>query len=39
MDPEFKAVELICAMTRKAGDRAALVELRAVAERTRVTSS
>jgi peptidoglycan/xylan/chitin deacetylase (PgdA/CDA1 family) len=35
MDPEFKAIELICAMTRKAGDRAALVDLRYVAERVR----
>jgi peptidoglycan/xylan/chitin deacetylase (PgdA/CDA1 family) len=38
MDPEFKAIELICAMTRKAGDRAALVDLRDVAERARVAS-
>jgi hypothetical protein len=35
MDPELKAIELICEMTRKAGDRAALVDLRAVAERAR----
>jgi hypothetical protein len=36
MDPEFKAIELICEMTRKAGDRAALVDLRDIAERVRV---
>lgn len=35
MDPEFKAIELICEMTRKAGDRAALVDLRDIAERAR----
>lgn len=38
MDPEFKAIELICAMTRRAGDRAALVDLRDVAERARAAS-
>jgi hypothetical protein len=31
MDPEFKAIETICAMTRKASDRAALVDLRDIA--------
>ncbi|HEY7330723.1 MAG TPA: polysaccharide deacetylase family protein [Gemmataceae bacterium] len=31
MDPEFKAIETICTMTRKAGDRAALVDLRDIA--------
>jgi hypothetical protein len=36
MDPEFKAIELICEMTRKAGDRAALVDLRDIAEGVRV---
>jgi peptidoglycan/xylan/chitin deacetylase (PgdA/CDA1 family) len=35
MDPEFKTIEMICAMTRKAGDRAELVDLRDVAERVR----
>jgi peptidoglycan/xylan/chitin deacetylase (PgdA/CDA1 family) len=35
MDPDFKAIELICAMTRKAGDRAALVDLRDIAMRVR----
>ena len=32
VDPEFQAVELICSLTRKAGERAALVDLRAIAE-------
>jgi peptidoglycan/xylan/chitin deacetylase (PgdA/CDA1 family) len=32
MDPEFKAIQMICSMTRKAGDRAALVDLRDIAE-------
>ena len=32
MDPEFKAIEMICTMTRKAGDRAALVDLRDIAD-------
>jgi peptidoglycan/xylan/chitin deacetylase (PgdA/CDA1 family) len=35
MDPEFRAIEMICSMTRKAGDRAALVDLRDIAERAR----
>jgi hypothetical protein len=34
-DPDFKAIELICEMTAKAGDRAALVDLGTIAERTR----
>jgi hypothetical protein len=37
MDPEFKAIELICEMTRKAGDRAALVDLRDIAQRVRAS--
>jgi hypothetical protein len=37
MDPECKAIELICEMTRKAGDRAALVDLRDIAERARAS--
>jgi peptidoglycan/xylan/chitin deacetylase (PgdA/CDA1 family) len=35
MDPEFKAIETICAMTRKASDRAALVDLRDIADSLR----
>jgi peptidoglycan/xylan/chitin deacetylase (PgdA/CDA1 family) len=35
VDPDFKAIELICSMTRKAGDRAALVDLTTLAERVR----
>jgi hypothetical protein len=38
MDPEFRAVELIGAMTRKAGERAALVDLHDIAERTRANA-
>jgi peptidoglycan/xylan/chitin deacetylase (PgdA/CDA1 family) len=34
-DPDFKAIELICEMTRKAGDRAALVDLGTIAARIR----
>ncbi len=34
-DPDFKAIELICEMTAKAGDRAALVNLETIAERVR----
>jgi hypothetical protein len=32
-DPEFRAVDLICNLTRQAGDRAALVDLGTVASR------
>jgi hypothetical protein len=35
-DPEFRAVELICELVRKAGDRAAIVGLDVLAERGRV---
>jgi peptidoglycan/xylan/chitin deacetylase (PgdA/CDA1 family) len=35
LDPELKAIELICRMTRKAGARAALVDLRDIAARVR----
>ncbi len=38
MDPEFQAVELIAAMTRKARERAALVDLRDIAEGTRASA-
>jgi len=31
-DPEFKVVELVCDLVRKAGDRAALVDLNAIAK-------
>jgi len=34
-DPEFRAVDLICAMVAKAGERAAIVDLGAIAKRTR----
>lgn len=35
MDPEFKAIELICDLVRKAGDRAALVDLTTIAARVK----
>jgi hypothetical protein len=35
VDPEFKALELMCELVRKAGDRAALVHLGALADRGR----
>ncbi|WP_435011598.1 polysaccharide deacetylase family protein [Tundrisphaera lichenicola] len=34
-DPEFRAIELICDLARRAGDRAALVGLESIAERAR----
>ncbi len=39
MDPEFRAIELICELVRKAGDRAALVDLNAIARRARAQSA
>lgn len=33
MDPQFRAMELICDLVRQAGDRAAIVELEAIARR------
>lgn len=33
VDPEFKAIELICDLVRKAGDRAAIVDLGTIARR------
>ena len=33
-DPDFRAVDLICDLTRAAGDRAALVDLGTIARRT-----
>jgi peptidoglycan/xylan/chitin deacetylase (PgdA/CDA1 family) len=36
MDPEFRAIGLICDLVRKAGDRAAIVGLDTLAERARV---
>ncbi len=33
MDPEFRAIELICHLVRQAGDRAALVNLETIARR------
>ncbi len=35
MDPEFQAIELICSMTQKAGQRAALVDLRDIADQVK----
>jgi hypothetical protein len=35
MDPEFRTIELICDLVRKAGDRAALVDLNTIARRAR----
>ena len=35
-DPEFKAIELICDLVKNAGDRAAIVDLDAIAEQTRL---
>ena len=35
VDPEFRTVDLICTLVHNAGDRAALVDLGAIAERTR----
>jgi hypothetical protein len=32
-DPEFRALDLICDLVRKAGSRAALVDLEAIARR------
>lgn len=33
VDPEFRAIELICELVREAGDRAAIVDLNAIASR------
>jgi len=35
VDPEFRAVELICDLVRRAGDRAAIVDLETIARRVR----
>lgn len=35
VDPEFRAIELICQMVREAGDRAAIVDLGTIADRVR----
>ena len=35
-DPEFKAIKLICDLVKKAGDRAAIVDLGTIAERARL---
>ncbi|WP_397569766.1 polysaccharide deacetylase family protein [Schlesneria sp. T3-172] len=35
VDPEFRSIELICDLVRKAGNRAAIVDLRTFAERAR----
>ncbi|MYA80283.1 MAG: hypothetical protein F4X39_07140 [Acidobacteriia bacterium] len=39
MDPEFRAIELICELVRKSGDRAALVDLNQIARRVRAQSA
>ena len=39
MDPEFRAIELICELVRKAGDRAALVDLSEIARRVQAQSA
>lgn len=39
VDPEFRAIELICAMVRKAGNSAALVDLDTIAQRVRAPRS
>jgi hypothetical protein len=36
VDPEFQAIDLICDLVRKAGDRAALVGLDAIAQRAKL---
>ena len=35
VDPEFKAIELICDLVSRAGDRAAIVDLGTIARRTK----
>jgi peptidoglycan/xylan/chitin deacetylase (PgdA/CDA1 family) len=35
-DPEFRAIELICDLVKKAGDRAAIVDLNVIAQRARL---
>ncbi|HJT76992.1 MAG TPA: polysaccharide deacetylase family protein [Gemmataceae bacterium] len=35
MDPEFRAIELVCELANKAGDRAALVDLNTIARRAK----
>lgn len=35
-DPEFKAIELICELVKKAGNRAAIVDLGTIAERAKI---
>jgi peptidoglycan/xylan/chitin deacetylase (PgdA/CDA1 family) len=37
-DPEFKVIELVCDLVKKAGDRAAIVDLNTIAKRTVVAS-
>ena len=38
-DPQFRAIELICELVHKAGDRAALVDLNTIARRVREPSA
>lgn len=37
MDPEFKAIEMVCEIVKKAGKRAALVDLGTIAQRARAS--
>jgi len=36
-DPDFKAIELVCDLVRKAGDRAAIVDLETISQRARLS--
>ena len=38
-DPKFKAIDLICDLVKKAGNRAALVDLDTIAERVKLTKT
>ena len=38
-DPEFKAIDLICELVKKAGSRAALVDLDTIAKRVKLTKT
>lgn len=37
MDPEFKSIDLICELVRKAGQRATIADLTTIAHRVKVT--
>lgn len=38
VDPEFKSIDLICELVRKAGDRATIVDLKTIATRAKMAS-